>query len=56
MGQPSKESKDKWLRENKDKRPSINRASRLRSFYGITVEKFNEMLSQQNNMCAICGI
>jgi hypothetical protein len=31
-----------------------NREKNYRAKYGITVEKFNEMLESQNNVCAIC--
>jgi hypothetical protein len=37
-------------------RPEVTLASRLKCNYGITVEKYQEMLKEQNNMCAICDI
>ena len=52
--QPSKESKQRWLDANKEKRPTINRSSRLRNFYGISPEEYEVMLLQQNGKCAIC--
>jgi len=54
MGQPSKEAKQRWLDANKEKRPTINRNCRLRTYYGISPEEYDEMLLQQNNRCAIC--
>ena len=54
MGQPSKESKQRWLDANKEKRPSINRNCRLRTFYGISPEEYDAMLERQGGKCAIC--
>lgn len=54
MGQPSKESKQRWLDANKEKRPTICRNWKLRRFYGISPEEYDAMLLQQDNRCAIC--
>lgn len=56
MGQPSKEVKDKWLEENRHKRPEINRNWRLRNVYGITPEFYNQTINEQGDKCAICDI
>jgi hypothetical protein len=32
------------------------RAHSLKRLYNLTTEQYNEMLEQQNNKCAICGI
>jgi len=40
------------MREN----PNLTRASHLRCIFGITIKKYEEMLKEQNNCCAICGI
>ena len=52
--QPSKESKQKWLEANKHKRPTINKASRLRTFYGISLDEYRDMIIKQDGKCAIC--
>ncbi len=54
MGQPSKEAKKRWLDANQHKRPTINRNWKLRRFYGITPDEYDEMLFQQDDKCPIC--
>lgn len=54
MGQPSLEVKQAWLEGNKHMRPEINRHSRLRRFYGITPEQYQEIYDSQGGRCAIC--
>lgn len=44
-----------WRAKNRDKTPSYSRTSGLRHRYGITPEKFEEMVKSQNNKCLICG-
>lgn len=39
-----------WRAQNKDAAKSHD----LMRCYGITLERYNEMLSEQNNVCAIC--
>lgn len=34
---------------------AYHESHRLKSTYGITLEKYNEMLSQQGGLCFICG-
>jgi len=41
--------------ENKEKVKSKNRKADLKRRFGITIEKYNQMLKQQNNVCCICG-
>lgn len=45
----------KWREKNKAAIRDMNRRSRLKSRYGITVERYEEMLAEQNGGCAICG-
>lgn len=46
-----REKKRAWYAANKDKAAAHNHKYR----YGITKEQFDDMLSAQNNACAICG-
>jgi hypothetical protein len=54
MGQSSPEAKKAWLARNQHKRAEICNQSRLRNFYGITTERFDEMCFEQGGRCAIC--
>jgi len=54
MGQPSVEAKQRWLVENKHKRPTINRNCRLRTYYGLTPEEYESLAASQGYKCAIC--
>lgn len=45
------ETARKWREANPDKVKSYN----LKKGYGITIEHYNEMLTQQDGCCAICG-
>lgn len=65
-----RESSKRWNRENPDKRKEITKkyvnkmesinpdyqyAKSLKSTYGITFEEYNQMFTDQNGCCAICG-
>lgn len=54
MSQSTLEVKKRWLNANKHKRPKICRNWKLRRFYGISPEQYEQMLAQQNEACAIC--
>jgi len=43
------------VRNYKEKTKEIIRNNHLTRKYGITLEKYNEMLEKQNSVCAICG-
>ncbi len=43
-----------WKENNKEYRIAYSRKQNLKR-YGITVEKYEEMLCEQNNKCKICG-
>lgn len=43
-----------YARSNPDKTKQRGRRSWLKANYGITVEKYQEMVVAQNNLCAIC--
>lgn len=53
-----------WYLENKERILSERKASydrdterdkKLRSTYGISLEQYNQMLEEQNGVCAVCG-
>lgn len=44
-----------WRNSNKDKQATIERRSRLKSTYGISIEQYDQLLKQQNYRCAVCG-
>lgn len=35
--------------------PDSCRNSKLKSMYGLSLDKYNEMVKKQNNLCGICG-
>lgn len=41
--------------ERHRKNPNKRKDSKLRHCYGITIEIYNNLLEQQNGVCAICG-
>ena len=44
-----------WKKNNPDKVAQVNKNSRLKQRYNISLEIFNQMLTSQDNKCAICG-
>jgi hypothetical protein len=46
--------RSKWLKERVKKDPLYSRKHHLKSRYGLTQEKFEELFKRQNNRCAIC--
>ena len=44
-----------WTREQAASRPHFYRNRNLKSTYGITVERWNEMMEEQGGRCAVCG-
>jgi hypothetical protein len=43
-----------WKQNNKKKTSDINKNSRLKQRYHITLEQFNQMVLAQNGRCATC--
>lgn len=48
----TKNLSDIWYQNNKER----VRYNKIKRIYGLTKEQFEEMLKQQNNCCATCGI
>jgi hypothetical protein len=55
MGAYLKEYNKKYYNDRKEYHAKQNRRNHLRRKYGITPEEYEEMVRQQNNLCAICG-
>jgi len=51
----TKEQNAEHMREYRKRSPDIFRKRELKKSFGITLEKYNEMLEKQNGVCAICG-
>ncbi len=43
-----------WNLNNKERSQKTKRSYSLRNLYGITLDQYNALLSQQDNRCAIC--
>jgi hypothetical protein len=50
------ETRKKYKQRNRKKVASLTRKSALKTRYGITPERYQELLKQQNYRCGICGI
>ena len=44
-----------WRKKNKEKLRKQKRKETLKKIYGITLNDYNEMFSNQSGCCAICG-
>jgi len=44
-----------WAKNNPDKIKTIRRKTKLKQKYGITLEKYQEMLIKYGNKCAVCN-
>ena len=44
-----------WKEANPKQWERLARSAHLKKQYGITIDDYNRMLSQQNNCCAVCG-
>lgn len=45
----------KWALENPERHLEISKSGRLRRTYGLSLIAYNDMISNQNNSCAICN-
>ena len=43
-----------WKKNNPDKVKQYQRTSNLRKNFGLSMDEYEEMLANQNNLCAIC--
>jgi hypothetical protein len=44
-----------WRKNNPDKYKHNTKKTTLKARYGITIDQFNKMITDQNGMCAICN-
>lgn len=51
----STRSKKKWESRPKDEKDTINRKNRLKYYYGLTVEDYQQMVKEQDEKCYLCG-
>lgn len=45
----------KWFNDNRERADTNRRAWHIQKLYGITVERYDEILASQGGVCAICG-
>lgn len=50
----NKEKTIRWSKERYEKLKSTMKDVRLRKDYNLSIKQYNEMLRNQNNVCAIC--
>ena len=44
-----------WANTHKEQRKLTLRKFQLKKFYGLSIDQFQKMLSNQNNCCALCS-
>lgn len=45
----------KWFRDNSERHAATKHRWNLKTAYGVTPERYAEMLAEQDGKCAICG-
>ena len=45
----------KWRISNPERRKGLSRKSNLKNWYGISIDEYDSMLTDQGGGCAICG-
>ncbi len=51
----SKETRDRYRQSAYERDPLVNRKANLKAKFGITIEQYEQMLTRQSGMCAVCG-
>lgn len=49
-----REKNKEWIKSNPEKAKRSRRNTALKRLYGITLKQYEQMLTEQNGMCAIC--
>lgn len=44
-----------YMRKRHKRDPNINKADKLKRYYGLSLDEWNDMFEAQNGCCAICG-
>ena len=52
--QCSAKRSERWRKNNPDRLRVLDRKNKLKYKYGLTVEQYNELLSFQEGVCALC--
>lgn len=51
---PTRRATINWYYNNKGQAALINRRSKLKNGYGLTIEQYDQMKEEQGGVCAIC--
>ena len=49
-------ARKRWESRSKEERQRINEKNRLKHFYGLSPEEYQEKVKEQQNKCFICGV
>ena len=51
----NKSFENQQVRIYQNQHPEHQKINQLKTLYGITLDQYNKLLQEQNNVCAICG-